>query len=67
MLKIIYMCNCCGAENINPKTMKQVSREDRTLHQCEECQKIRSPLPVEKFNAINKYDIIIEGGVDHVK
>ncbi len=62
MSKIIYVCNCCGRENINPETLSQIPHEDRTLHQCEECQKIRGPFyPVEKFDALSKYDVIIEG------
>jgi len=55
--------------------MLQRPYADRTLHQCEDCQKSKGSFyPIAKFEAINKYDIIEEdnpkksqGGVYLVK
>lgn len=60
MSKIIYICNCCGKENIDIMLMDNVEYVDRTLHICFACRRKSDAqfIPIRDFKAIHKYDII---------
>ena len=59
--KIIYVCNCCGKEDINIMLMEQIEKGNRTLHKCIDCRRKseKKYIPVSEFKFINKYDIIV--------